>query len=72
MAVHAEKSDAVAGLHSGCAQRTCQELSAMGKLRVGESQIAANDRCPAWKLLFRVAQTSKWCEWDIHVVSGDF
>jgi hypothetical protein len=41
----------------------------MGEFRVGESQIAANDRGPVRKLLYRVSQTSKWCEWDVHVES---
>jgi hypothetical protein len=70
MAVHAEEGDAIAGFHSGCAQCAGEKSGAMGKLRIGESQIAANDRGPIRKLFFRVSQTSKWCEWDIHVESS--
>jgi hypothetical protein len=70
MAVHAEEGDSIAGLHAGCAQRARQQCGTLRKFRVRESQIAANDSSSARKLLFRVSQTSKWCERNIHVESS--
>jgi hypothetical protein len=58
MAIHAEESDAIAELYTGCAQRASEASCAFGKLSIREAQLAANDGGPPRILLFGVPQTA--------------
>jgi hypothetical protein len=64
--VQAEEGDAIARLYAHRAQSAREACGAFGKLRVGETKIAAHDRSPARILLLGVTQTTKRRKRDIH------
>jgi hypothetical protein len=66
MAVHAKERDTVTGLYTACAQRARQSSRAVGKFRVSEAEVSANDGGSAGILLLRVSQTAQGRQWNIH------